>query len=49
LVRIIPAFVLSWIFHDIMWVYIAMISDTFVKALFLWRAFNKGAWKKIEV
>ena len=49
LVRIIPAFVLSWIFHDIMWVYIAMISDTFVKALFLWRTFDKGEWKKIEV
>jgi len=49
LVRIIPAFVLSWIFHDIMWVYIAMISDTFVKALFLWRAFDKGEWKKIKV
>ena len=49
LVRIIPAFVLSWVFHDIMWVYIAMISDTFVKALFLWRAFDKGEWKKIKV
>lgn len=49
LVRIIPAFVLSWIFHDIMWVYIAMISDTFVKALFLWRAFDQGAWEKIKV
>jgi len=49
LVRIIPAFVLSWYLHDIMWVYIAMISDTFVKALFLWRAFDKGEWKKIKV
>ncbi len=48
-VRIIPAFVLSWYFHNIVWVYIAMISDTFVKALFLWRAFNKGEWKKIRV
>jgi len=49
LVRIIPAFVLSWYFGDIMWVYIAMISDTFVKAFFLWRAFAKGEWKKIKV
>lgn len=49
LVRIIPAFVLSWYLHDIMWVYIAMISDTFVKALFLWRAFDKGEWKRIKV
>ncbi len=49
IVRIIPAFVLSWYFHNIMWVYIAMISDTFVKAFFLWRAFDKGEWKKIKV
>jgi len=49
LVRIIPAFLLSWYFNDIMWVYIAMISDTFVKALLLWRAFDSGDWKKIRV
>lgn len=49
LVRIIPAFVLSWYFEDIIWVYIAMISDTFVKAFLLWRAFDKGEWKKIKV
>jgi putative MATE family efflux protein len=49
LVRIIPAFVLSWYFEDIIWVYIAMISDTFVKAFLLWRAFDKGGWKKIKV
>ena len=48
-VRIVPAFVLSWYFHDIMWVYVAMISDTFTKAFFLWRAFDKGEWKKIKV
>ena len=49
LVRIIPAFVLSWYFKDIIWVYLAMISDTFVKAFFMWRAFNRGAWKRIKV
>ena len=49
LVRIIPAFVLSWYFNDIVWVYIAMISDTFVKAFLLWRAFDSGEWKKIRV
>ena len=48
-VRIIPAFVLSWYFEDIMWIYIAMISDTFVKAFLLWRAFDKGEWMKIKV
>jgi putative MATE family efflux protein len=48
-VRIIPAFALSWYFNDIVWVYIAMISDTFVKAFFLWKAFDGGEWKKIKV
>ncbi len=49
LVRIIPAFVLSYYFNSILFVYLAMISDTFVKAFFLWMAFNKGEWKKIKV
>lgn len=49
LVRIVPAFLLSWYFENIIWVYIAMIADTFVKALYLWRAFDKGEWKKIKV
>ncbi|UPT77699.1 MATE family efflux transporter [Sulfurovum sp. XGS-02] len=49
LVRIIPAFVLSWYFESILLVYIAMISDTFVKATWLWRTFDKGQWQKIKV
>ncbi len=49
LVRIVPAFVLSWYFEDILWVYLAMIADTLVKALLLWRAFDGGAWQKIKV
>ena len=48
-VRIIPAFVLSWYFEDILFVYLAMISDTFVKAFWLWRAFDQGAWQKVKV
>jgi putative MATE family efflux protein len=48
-VRIIPAFVLSWYFESILLVYIAMISDTFVKAIWLWRTFDKGEWQKIKV
>ncbi len=49
LVRIIPAFLLSWYFEEIIWIYIAMISDTFIKALLLWRAFDRGEWQKIKV
>lgn len=48
-VRILPAFFLSWYFNDILFVYIAMISDTFVKAFLLWRTFDKGEWEKIKV
>ena len=48
-VRIIPAFLLSWYFHTILFVYLAMISDTFVKAFFLWKRFNADGWQKIKV
>ena len=48
-VRIIPAFVLSWYFDNIMVVYFAMISDTFVKALWLWKTFDKGEWMRVKV
>jgi putative MATE family efflux protein len=48
-VRIIPAFVLSYYFNSILFVYLAMISDTFVKGFLLWRAFDKGEWQKIKV
>jgi len=48
-IRIIPAFLLSWYFHNIIFVYIAMISDTFVKAFWLWKRFNSNHWQKIKV
>ena len=48
-VRILPAFLLSWYFENIMLVYLAMISDTFVKATWLWITFNRGEWQKIKV
>jgi putative MATE family efflux protein len=48
-VRIMPAFLLSYYFHNILLVYLAMISDTFVKAIWLWMTFKKGEWQKIRV
>lgn len=48
-VRIIPAFILSYYFENILFVYLAMISDTTIKAIFLWKEFNKGDWQKIKV
>jgi len=49
LVRIIPAYILSWYFEDILFVYLAMILDTFVKAVWLWKTFDKGKWQKIKI
>jgi len=49
LVRIIPAFVLTWLFESILFVYLAMIADTFVKAIWLWKTFRAGKWQKIRV
>jgi len=48
-IRILPAFVLSYLFHNILLVYLAMISDTFIKAIWLWITFEKGSWQKIKV
>jgi len=48
-VRILPAFFLSWYFENIMFVYFAMISDTLVKAVWLWKTFDKGEWQKIQI
>ncbi|SFV65685.1 Na+ driven multidrug efflux pump [hydrothermal vent metagenome] len=48
-IRIIPAFLLSWYFDNIMLVYLAMILDTFVKAVWLWITFDKGEWMKVKV
>jgi putative MATE family efflux protein len=49
LVRIIPALVATWYFNNILFVYLAMIADTFVKAFWLWRTFEKGEWQRIKV
>ncbi len=48
-VRILPAFLLSWYFENILFVYLAMISDTFVKAIWLWVTFDKGEWMRVKV
>ncbi|SFV68558.1 Na+ driven multidrug efflux pump [hydrothermal vent metagenome] len=48
-VRILPALLLSWYFQEVLFVYIAMITDTFVKAILLWHTFNKGEWEKLKV
>jgi putative MATE family efflux protein len=47
--RIIPAYILSKIFGNILFVYLAMFLETYLKAAILWYFFKKGDWKKIKV
>jgi putative MATE family efflux protein len=49
IIRLIPAFIMSYYFDNIMFVYLAMISDTIIKAIILWRVFNQGKWQKIKI
>jgi putative MATE family efflux protein len=48
-VRIVPALVMTWYFQNIWFVYLAMIADTFVKAFWLWKTFQKGEWQRVKV
>jgi len=49
LVRIIPAMIAVYYFHSIVGVYLAMISDTFVKATLLWLRFKSNVWQTIRL
>lgn len=47
--RIIPAYIFAVIFNDILYVYIVMCIETFIKGYVLYRVFIKGSWKNIKV
>ena len=47
--RIIPAYIVSKITGDILYVYLVMIFETFMKGLWLFLIFNKGKWKEIKI
>ncbi len=49
LVRMLPAFIFSAIFHNVLLIYLVITIETYFRALILWLAFKKGKWKKIEV
>ena len=49
LVRIIPSVIAVYVFHSVIGVYLAMIADTFVKAVLFWRLFHQGSWREIRV
>ena len=49
LVRIIPSVIAVYVFHSVTGVYLAMIADTFIKAVLFWRLFSIGKWRLIKV
>jgi len=49
LVRMLPAFIFSEIFHNVLLIYFVITIETYFRALVLWFAFKRGKWKKIEV
>jgi putative MATE family efflux protein len=47
--RIVPALAAAYFFHSILLVYLVMIAETTIKAIWLWRVFQSGKWKNIKV
>jgi putative MATE family efflux protein len=47
--RIIPSYVASYVSDDILWVYVVMTIETFVKGALFFYIFRKGSWKKIKL
>ena len=47
--RIIPAYLAAIFTKEIFYVYLIMITETFIKGFLLWIIFKKGDWKNIEV
>lgn len=46
--RVLPSIYVSTISADIFWIYIVMITETFIKGGLFWHIFNKGEWKGIK-
>ncbi len=49
LLRVLPALYVSTITNDIFWIYIVMITETFVKGGIFWYVFSLGRWKNIKI
>ncbi len=49
IVRILPAYIFSEIFHNVLLIYLVITIETYIRAFVLWFVFKKGKWKKIEV
>jgi putative MATE family efflux protein len=49
IIRMLPAFIFSEIFHNVLLIYLVITIETYIRAFILWYVFKKGNWKKIEV
>jgi len=47
--RVLPALYVSTLTDDIFWIYLVMISETFIKGGLFWYVFSKGHWKSIKI
>ena len=47
--RILPAFVLAGWFHDPLYVWLAMLFETWLRAFWLFAVFRRGRWKSVKV
>lgn len=49
LLRVLPSIYVSTISNDIFWVYLVMITETFIKGGIFWYVFAQGKWKNIKI
>lgn len=47
--RILPSYLAAYLSDDILWVYVVMSFETFVKGGLFFYVFRKGSWKKIKL
>jgi len=47
--RVLPSLYVSTITEDIFWIYIVMISETYIKGGLFWYVFKQGKWKSIKL
>ena len=49
LLRVLPSVYVSTITDDIFWIYLIMITETFIKGGLFWYVFSLGKWKNIKL
>ncbi|MDF1881573.1 MATE family efflux transporter [Sulfurimonas sp. MAG313] len=47
--RVLPSIYVSTITQNIFWIYIIMITETYIKGGLFWYVFSKGEWKNIKL